>query len=372
MIVGLADAPDVVAVVPTLGGATERLRRCLTAVLASDTRARLAVVVVWNDPRRPVPDLPGPVTVLEPGVNLGFPGGLAQARSAAAPAARALWLVQDDVTPATDCLDALLARLDAADRPGVVAPVAIDERGLVPARSRGGVLDAAGGMDHWFPLEDVAPEQVDLGHRLDYVASSGSLVDLAAWDTVGGYDPGYWPLLWSDVDFCFRVGRAGRAAVLEPAARVEHVGNASTPGLLALHLGQANAARFARVFAGEPVAPPPVTADPALVATVARAAGTTAVDVAGLGTRLLRERDERLATLTAAYDAATAERRALVAQSDVLLAERDAARAERDALAAEVGRLGAELGAMRATVSWRVTAPLRAVQAWRRRLRPAS
>lgn len=344
MIVALDDAPDVVAVVPTLGGALPRLRACLESVLASGTRARLAVVVVWNDPRREVPtDLPGPVTVLEPGLNLGFPGGLTHARAEAlgrAPAARHLWLVQDDVVVEPDCLEHLLGRIAAQDAPGVVGPVVVDDRGLVPARSRGGVLDAAGGMDHWFPVDDVAPGDLDLAHRLDYVASSGALVALAAWDAVGGFDPAYHPLLWSDVDFCFRAGRAGYRAVLEPAARIRHVGNASTPGVLSLQVAGANAERFRRVFAGEPPAVTvPVTADPALVATVAQVAGSTVVDVAALGTRLVRERDEAVAALVA----------------------------ERDALALEAQRLRAELAATRSTLSWRVTAPLRAVRRWGRR-----
>lgn len=351
MIVALDDAPDVVAVVPTLGGALPRLRTCLESVVASATRARLAVVVVWNDPRREVPrELPGPVALLEPGLNLGFPGGLAHARAATArraPAARHLWLVQDDVVVEPDCLERLLDRLAGADAPGVVAPVAVDDRGLVPARSRGGVLDAAGGMDHWFPTDDVAPEDVDLGHRLDYVASSGALVALAAWDAVGGFDPGYHPLLWSDVDFCFRAGRAGHHAVLEPAARIRHAGNASTPGVLSQYLVGANAERFRRVFAGEPPAvTAPVSADPELVATVAQVSATAVVEVAALGTRLLRERDEAVAALAA---------------------HRDELAAQRDALALEAERLRVELAATRSTTSWRVTAPLRAVRRWGRR-----
>lgn len=346
MIVALDDAPDVVAVVPTLGGALPRLNASLASVVASVSRARLAVVVVWNDPRREVPpDLSAAVCVLEPGLNLGFAGGLAHARAAAAlraPTAGHLWLVQDDVEVEPDCLQRLLERAARPDAPGVVAPVAVDERGLVPARSRGGVLDAAGGMHHWFPLDDVAPRDLDLAHRLDYVASSGALVALTAWDAVGGFDPGYHPLLWSDVDFCFRAGRAGHRAVLEPAARVRHAGNASTPGVLSLYAAGAHAERFRRVFAGEPPAVTvPVTADPALVATVAQVAGTAVVEVAALGTRLLRERDEAVAAVAA---------------------HRDEVVAQRDALALEADRLRAELVATRATLSWRVTAPLRALR----------
>ena len=51
MIVSLANDPDIVAVVPTLAGNLPRLRACIDSVCASEIEERLAIVVVWNDPR---------------------------------------------------------------------------------------------------------------------------------------------------------------------------------------------------------------------------------------------------------------------------------------------------------------------------------
>lgn len=343
MIVGLAEAPDVVAVVPTLGGALTRLQTCLDSVLASDYAGRLAVVVVWNDPRHAVPDL-GRVTVLEPGLNLGFPGGLTHARSRLQ--AEHLWVLQDDVIVARDCLSQLVARMAADDHPGVVGPVTVDADGLVPARSRAGVLEADGTMAYWFPIEDTAPADLDVTHALDWVSSSGCLARLAAWDSVGGFDPAFFPLQWSDVDFCTRLGRAGFRSVLEPAARIEHEVNASTPSVMARYLAAVQSERFRRKnFAGGVELPGAPDADPHLVARVAQAASLGFIDLGGFASGLLRDRERDLAAL-----------RADVAERDRVLAERDRVLAEQRA------ESKAELERIRATWSWRLTAPLRRIR----------
>jgi GT2 family glycosyltransferase len=241
VIVGLADQPDVVAVIPTLGVNLPRLRECLGALMRSETTRRLALIVVWNDPRQPVPEFES-VTVLEPGMNLGFPGALNHARPRID--AEFLWVMQDDVRVEPDCLERLWSRISATDAPAVVAPVYLDSAGLIPINSRAGIVGPGGEMESWYPFESTAPENFDRSQRLDWVASSGALARLSAWDQVGGWDPDFYPLLWSDVDFGFRLTRAGHTVELEPDARVEHDRNGSTPGLLAHHLFARNGRRF--------------------------------------------------------------------------------------------------------------------------------
>lgn len=329
-IVELADAPDVVAVVPTLGGNVPRLLGCLASLAASEFTGRLAVVVVWNDPRRAPPDL-GSVAVLEPGLNLGFPGALNHARSRLE--ADFLWVLQDDVVVRRDCLQRLWETMAGDQALGVVSPVAVDERGLIPARTRGGVLNPDGTMVRHLPTVDTDPAHYD-GDHPDWVSSSASLARVTAWDAVGGYDPAFFPLLWSDVDFGHRLGRAGYRSALEPAARITHEVNGSTPGVLVRFLAQAQQERFlAKNFRGG-AALSDASADPALVAVVAQSATLGMVDLATFATAVelerlgeIRQRDDALVEL---------ERR-------------------RVALEDEVRR-------MRATLSWRVTAPLRAVR----------
>jgi N-acetylglucosaminyl-diphospho-decaprenol L-rhamnosyltransferase len=241
VIVELGDQPDVVAVIPTLGGNVGRLHESIASLMQTDTTVRLAVVVVWNDPRNPIPEFEM-VTVLKPGMNLGFPGALNHARRHID--AEFLWVMQDDVRVTPDCLDNLLHRMSASDHPALVAPVFLDPDGMIPANSRAGIVGPEGEMESWYPFVATAPENFDRSQPLDWVASSGSLARLSAWDAVGGWDPDFYPVIWSDVDFGFRLRRAGFVVALEPDARIEHDINGSTPSLLAHHLFARNGERF--------------------------------------------------------------------------------------------------------------------------------
>jgi len=241
MIVSLESDPDVVAVVPTLAGNMPRLRSCIDSVCASEIEGRLAIVVVWNDPRVERVDL-GPVTILEPGLNLGLPGGMNFARESIT--APRLWIIQDDMTVSSDCLTALIERQERSDNPAVVSPVILNEIGAVPAKSRAGTVRPDGVPDQWYPFEDLAPEAFDPEFHLDWVSLSGALVRCDAWDAVGGMDPAFFPLLYSDVDFGYRVTRKAMTVVLEPSAIISHQRNGSTPSLLGRFLFERNGKRF--------------------------------------------------------------------------------------------------------------------------------
>ena len=241
MIVPLGDTPDIVAVIPTLAGNLPRLRRCIDSLCESEVNTRLAIVIVWNDPRIDHVDL-GPVTILEPGLNLGLPGGMNFARASIT--APRLWIVQDDMTVAPNCLRSLIDRQDQADSPAIVSPVIVNEQGLVPAKSRAGTVRPDGVMDQWYPFEDLSPDAFDSDLHLDWVSLSGALVRCDAWDAVGGMDPAFYPLMHSDVDFGYRVTRTGMTVVLEPHAVISHERNGSTPSLFARFLYERNAERF--------------------------------------------------------------------------------------------------------------------------------
>ena len=66
-------------------------------------------------------------------------------------------------------------------------------------------------------------EQRDAG----WLSGSCLLVRRSAFDTIGGFDEGYF-MYFEDVDLGFRLGRAGFRNVYEPAASVTHVGAHST------------------------------------------------------------------------------------------------------------------------------------------------
>lgn len=278
MIVGLEQAPDVTAVIPTLGGKPERLAACLDSIRESEFDGRLSIMVVWNDSRVVVPPW-NDVTVLEPGINLGFPGSLLHARGQVT--SNFMWVMQDDVVVAPGCLAALWDRLSAPDAPGVVSPVIVNEHGLIPGWSRAGVLDAQGFTIYMFPKAETSPEDLDLDHPVDWVSTSGALVSMKVWDVVGGFDPRFYPLQASDVDFTYRVKAAGHPICLVPSAHITHEVNGSTPSALVEYLKLANAKLFReKHFEGDIAPPTPVAVDPYLVELVAQEASQRLVDFA--------------------------------------------------------------------------------------------
>lgn len=327
---------DVVAVIVTLGKDLPRLSACLDAVRAQDADGSLGAVLVLNaaeiDEAGIVALAGDDITLVRPGFNLGWAGGVVAGR-AAAPHARRLWLVQDDMIAAPGCLRAETAALDADARLALVSPVSVTPAGLVAAWSCGGTLrrEPRIELDRWFPAEDTAVDALP-DADLDYVASRGMLVDLDAWDAVGGMHPGYYPVIWTDVDLCAAVRAAGREFALVGDAQVRHEGHGSTPSPYGTFLLERHRGLFAARWGSPagPAAPPtPTTVSPALVESIARAAAALAADLG----REYSGQSERLSSVENALALARAET--------------DSARRE--------------IADLRASTSWRVTAPLRAL-----------
>jgi GT2 family glycosyltransferase len=295
MIVSLENDPDVVAVVPTLAGNMPRLRSCIDSVCASEVERRLAVVVVWNDPRVEPIDL-GPVTILEPGLNLGLPGGMNFARESIT--ASRLWIIQDDMTVPSNCLHSLMERQDRADNPAIVSPIIVNEQGVVPARSRAGTVRSDGVLDQWYPFEDLAPAALDPEVHLDWVSLSGALVRCDAWDAVGGMDPAFYPLMHSDVDFGYRVTRKAMTVVLEPSAVISHQRNGSTPSLFARFLHERNAERFETKHRPNGSAETETTSA-SIIETVSREASVIVVDFAQYAERYIDGTRDMISALEA-------------------------------------------------------------------------
>jgi len=145
-------------------------------------------------------------------------------------------------------------------------------------------------MARWLPVAPIPPEQVgsiaELAN-LSYVPSRGMLVRRDDWDAVGGMDPGYYPVLWADVDFCRRLTDIGRRFGLVASAMVAHPGNASTTPAYSRFLHERNARRFRRLH-GERARDAPVDEriPPATLRAVAQAAAETLSELAGRYTAL--------------------------------------------------------------------------------------
>lgn len=214
-------------------GTPDRLRECLAALVAHESRHEFTVGCVINPaangPVEPTWPIPGGVLVDHPEGNLGWAGGLHRARDLTD--AELLVWVQEDMTPEPGWLDALVAAADT--HPGVAAfgSVRVGEHGKVLTPNAG---DAS-------PPDDVAawnatdrtvehlPEEVA---TYAWVTSKGLLTRAVVFDEVGGPDPRLFPLNHVDKDYCTHVRCHGWQVALVPAARLRHQGSQASPSAL--------------------------------------------------------------------------------------------------------------------------------------------
>jgi N-acetylglucosaminyl-diphospho-decaprenol L-rhamnosyltransferase len=169
------------------------------------------------------------------GGNLGY-GGAANL-GAARTASRYLLVCNSDVVVGAGAIAALRRALDQRPDLAVAGPriTGLDGEVYPSARRFPDMLEALGHgfVGQFWPGNPFSRRyrmyDEDPGHPrdVDWVSGSCFLVRREAWDSVGGFDPGYF-MYMEDVDLCWRLRKAGWAVAYEPAAGVVHVQGAST------------------------------------------------------------------------------------------------------------------------------------------------
>ena len=172
---------------------------------------------------------------LPTGGNLGF--GTAANRGAAVAEGDFLLVCNPDVVVAPDAVDTLVDALEKDSGLAVVGPLIVDTDGTVYPSPRvfPRMRDAAG---HAF-LGFLAPRNrftrryrlLDIDRSLpsadvDWVSGACFVARRTAWDSLGGFDEGYF-MYAEDVDLCRRAKEAGWRVGFEPAARIVHVQGAA-------------------------------------------------------------------------------------------------------------------------------------------------
>ncbi|MDQ3569560.1 MAG: glycosyltransferase family 2 protein [Actinomycetota bacterium] len=174
------------------------------------------------------------VTVVPVGGNFGYP--VAANRGASRSSGELLLICNSDVTVEDGAVVALAAAMDADERFGVVGPRIMDPDGsLYPSPRRFPAMGVA--LGHAF-LGLFAPRNrytrryrmLDWQQQpgpVDWVSGACFMCRRDAWDSLGGLDEAYF-LYAEDVDLCWRAWKAGWKVGFEPAARVTHIGGATT------------------------------------------------------------------------------------------------------------------------------------------------
>jgi len=173
------------------------------------------------------------VRVIESPVNLGFAraNNLAMQRSAG----RYLLLLNTDALVQPGSVQALLQVAEAAPRAGVVGAHLLNPDGTFQASHTRFptlwqeflILSTLGRrlVRPWYPSH--GPEETKGPQRVEYVEGACMLVRREALAEVGGLDEGYF-MYAEEVDWCKRMRAAGWEVWYAPAAKVVHIGGASS------------------------------------------------------------------------------------------------------------------------------------------------
>jgi GT2 family glycosyltransferase/glycosyltransferase involved in cell wall biosynthesis len=226
-----AASPPRVSIVIVAWKQREMLLACLRSISeTAGADVAYEVIVVSNDAPHAIKDaLRGQtagIRLIESQVNLGFGGacnlGVAAARG------EYVVLLNDDAVVAPGWLEWLVATGDANPRAAAVGSLVLFPDGRI--QEAGSVIWADGSTA---PLGRHAPgESLEwmFVRQVDYVSACSLLVNRRAWNEVGGFDAGYHPAYYEDVDLCLALRAQGYDVLFEPRSRVWHHESASSDG----------------------------------------------------------------------------------------------------------------------------------------------
>lgn len=234
--------PAASVIIPVWNGAAD-LPACLDALFAQ-TGVDFEVIIVDNASTDGSADL---VTATYPQVrllrqasNLGFGGGCNAGLAAAQ--GDVLILLNQDTEVQPGWLTALVDAPAADPTIGIAGSKALYPDGTI--QHAGGVLDAQGNGSHRGRRQ---PDrgQFDQPDDVDYVTGASLALRRTLYTAIGGFDPGFGPAYFEDVDLCLRAKAQGLRVVYTPASVLVHKEQsvAATPGQTALQLFQRNRLR---------------------------------------------------------------------------------------------------------------------------------
>ena len=175
------------------------------------------------------------VTLLRSEVNGGFAAGNNVAfaeirRRGLRP--EAILLLNPDAEPEPGALAQMLAVMRARPRAGFVGPRLVYPDGTSWAAafhfpSMAGEVTKALGIGVLARMAPILIPETDVPTRADWITGSAALVRREAFEALGDMDDGYF-LYYEEVDYMLQGARLGWESWHAPAARVRHVGGAST------------------------------------------------------------------------------------------------------------------------------------------------
>ena len=209
----------------------EYLPRCLGSLRAHAPGAE--VIVVENGSGDGTPEVLGrsypEVRALCLPRNLGFAAGCN--RGIQASQGDAVLLLNPDAEATAGSVDALIGALLASPRTAVVGGLLVGRDGLPQRRYAPARFPTLADLMRFVMLpgnrRGTATPPGAVPSQVEQVAGACLLVRRAVADQVGGFDEGFAPVWFEDVDFCLRVHQAGHDILHHPGATFVHQGGGS-------------------------------------------------------------------------------------------------------------------------------------------------
>jgi len=158
------------------------------------------------------------VQVLRQERNLGYGGGancgIAQAHT------NAVVILNQDVAFKAGCIAALRQRLELSG-PAVIGAKLFYADGQTIQHAGGIIRMPRGEPDHYGyrQTDDGSYDQV---MEPDYVTGALFAIDRQVLEAIGGFDEGFFPAYYEEVDYCYRAREAGFPVIYEPRAVAVH------------------------------------------------------------------------------------------------------------------------------------------------------
>ncbi len=228
------------------------LERCLSAIDPAEAEIIVADNASTDGSAARARTVAPHATVIALERNRGFAGGVNAARQAAR--TPRLLLLNPDAAPTPGAIARLADALDRWPDVGAVSGRLVGEDGAPQhgfnVRRLPTLASLAADLlliDHLWPgnpassryyARDLDP---DAPADVEQPAAACLMIRADVFDRLGGFDEGFWPAWWEDVDFCRRLRGAGWRIRYVPDATFLHQGGASVEAL--------GARTFERVFA---------------------------------------------------------------------------------------------------------------------------
>ncbi|HVN56151.1 MAG TPA: glycosyltransferase family 2 protein [Anaerolineaceae bacterium] len=133
-----------------------------------------------------------------------------------------IFILNDDLTLAPDCISELVAAGNSNSKIGVVGPMVFHHTEPDVIQSAGGYLDQYWRPKH-FGANEIDSNQFDRIREVDWISGCAILVRREALEKAGLMDERFF-LYNEEVDLCYRIKMSGWSIVHVPAAKLWHKG----------------------------------------------------------------------------------------------------------------------------------------------------